>query len=60
MFSKNKKENSRFVSTMQAISKDVSMEFGIQEYGRLVLKRMNQIKSQGITPDDGEVIKKIG
>ena len=45
---------------MQAISKDVSMEFGIQEYGRLVLKRMNQIKSQGITLDDGEVIKKIG
>ena len=39
IFSKNEKGINRLVLTVQAISKDIGMEFGIQKCGKLVLKR---------------------
>ena len=40
IFSKNEKEINSLVSTVQAVSKDIGMEFGkIKKCGMLVLKR---------------------
>ena len=43
------------MSAVQANSKNIGMGFGMQEWGVLVLKRLEVIKSQEIKLDDGEV-----
>ena len=60
IFSKNEKEINSLVSTVQAVSKDIGMEFGkIKKCGMLVLKRLKPLKSHGIKLNDVEVIKEI-
>ena len=59
LFSKNENEINTLVSTVNAISIDIRMEFGIQKCGLLVMKRGKVIKTQGIELEENNVIRDI-
>ena len=44
------------VSTVQILSNDIRMEFGIKRCGVLLLKRGNVVSSEGAEMPDGEII----
>ena len=45
------------VSTVQILSNDIRMEFGIKKCGVLLLKRGKVVSSEGVEMPDGEIIK---
>ena len=45
MFAKNKKEIDSLVSTVQLVSQDIGMQFGVQKCGVTVMKRGKLITS---------------
>ena len=47
------------VSTVQILSNDIRMEFGIQKCGVLLLKRGKVVSSKGVEMPDGEIIKEV-
>ena len=47
------------VSTVQLISQDIGMEFGIKKCGVVVLKRGKLCKSEGIKFINGQTIKEV-
>ena len=59
IFAKSEREIKGLVSTVQILSKDIGMEFGIKKCGVLVLKRGKVVSSEGAEMPDGERIKEI-
>ena len=47
------------VSTVQILSNDIRMEFGIKRCGVLLLKRGKVVSSEGAEMSDGEIIKEL-
>ena len=59
VYGKNKAEIESLVSTVQLISQDIGMEFGIKKCGVVVLKRGKLCKSEGIKLINGQTIKEV-
>ena len=59
IFAKSEREISGLISTVQILSNDIGMEFGIKKCGVLVLKRGKVVSCEGVEMPDGERIKKI-
>ena len=57
IFAKSEHEINGLVSTIQILSKDTGMEFGIKKCGVLQLKRGKVVSSEGADMPDGERIK---
>ena len=55
----NERETNGLVSTVQMISKDVGMEFGIKKCGMLVMKRGKLSTTDGIELAGGEKIREV-
>ena len=56
MFAKNKKEIDSLVSTVQLVSQDIGMQFGVQKCGVTVMKCGKLVTSEGIVLANGENI----
>ena len=59
VYGKDKTEIDSLVSTVQLISQDIGMEFGIKKCGVVVLKRGNLWKSEGIKLINRQTIKEV-
>ena len=59
IFARSEREISELISTIQILSNDIGMEFGIKRCGVLVLKRGKVVSSEGVEMPDGERIKEI-
>ena len=59
IFAKSEREITGLISTIQVLSNDIGMEFGIKKCGVLVLKRGTVVSSEGVEIPDGERIKEI-
>ena len=58
MFAKN--EIGSLVSTVQVISQDIGMQFGIKKCGVTIMKRGTLVKSEDVRLTNGESIKEVG
>ena len=54
IFAKSKREVNGLISTVQILSDDIGMEFGIKKCGVLVLKRGKILSSEGVALPDVE------
>ena len=59
MLAKNKKEIDSLVSTVQLVSQDIGMQFGVQKCGITAMKRGKIVASEGIVLANGESIKAV-
>ena len=59
VYGKDKAEIESLVSTVQLISQDIGMEFGINKCGVVVLKRRKLCKSEGVKLINGQTIKEV-
>ena len=59
IFAKSEREINGLISTVQILSNDIGMEFGIKKFGVLVLKRGTVVSSEGVEIPDGERIKEV-
>ena len=59
IFAKSEREINGLISTVQILSNDIGMEFGIKKCGVLVLKRGTVVSSEGVEIPDGERIKEV-
>ena len=59
VYGKDKAEIEILVSTVQLISQDIGMEFGIKICGVVVLKRRKLCKREGIKLINGQTIKEL-
>ena len=59
MFAKNKNEIDSLVSTVQVISLDIGMQFGVKKCGITIMKRGKLIKSEDIRLTNGDSIKEV-
>ena len=59
IYGKDKAEIESLVSTVQLISQDIGMKFGIKKCGVAVLKRGKLFKSEGIKLINGLTIKEV-
>ena len=59
LYGKTKEQVESLVNTVQLISKDIGMEFGVAKCGMLVMKRGKVIECEGIMLPGGEVVKVI-
>ena len=59
IFAKSECEINGLISTVQILSNDIGMEFGIKKFGVLVLKRGTVVSSEGVEIPDGERIKEV-
>ena len=59
IFEKSKREKKGLVSTVQILSNNAGIEFGIKKCGVLVLKRGKAVSSEGVGMPDGERIKEV-
>ena len=59
VYGTNKAEIESLVSTVQLISQDIGMEFGVKKCGVVVLKRGNLCESEGIKLINGQTIKEV-
>ena len=59
VYGKDKAQIESLVSTVQLISQDIGMEFGIKKCGVVVLKRGKLCKSEGIKLINGQTIKEV-
>ena len=59
LFGKNEREIDSLVKTVQVISKDIGMEFGIKKCGVVIMKRGKLSKTDGIVLPNGETIKEV-
>ena len=60
IFAKSEREVNGLVSTVQILSNDIRMEFGIKKCDALVLKRGKAVSSEGVEIPDSERIKEVG
>ena len=59
IFAKSEHEVNGLISTVQILSNDIGMEFGIKKCGLLVLKRGAEVSSEGLEMPDGKRIKEV-
>ena len=59
LFGKNTSQIESLVDTVQSVSSDIGMEFGLRKCGVLVLKRGVVVESEGIVLPDGETMKSV-
>ena len=59
IFAKSECEINGLISTVQILSNDIGMEFGIKKFGVLVLKRETVVSSERVEMPDGERIKEV-
>uniref|UniRef100_A0A1X7SMI5 Reverse transcriptase domain-containing protein n=1 Tax=Amphimedon queenslandica TaxID=400682 RepID=A0A1X7SMI5_AMPQE len=59
LFGKNETQIESLVDTVQLVSRDVGMEFGIKKCGVLCLKRGVVVECEGIELPDGEVMRSV-
>ena len=59
IFAKNKKEIDSLVSTVQLVSQDIGMLFGVQKCGVTVMKRAKIVTDEGIVLANGENMKAV-
>uniref|UniRef100_A0A1X7VHN8 Reverse transcriptase domain-containing protein n=1 Tax=Amphimedon queenslandica TaxID=400682 RepID=A0A1X7VHN8_AMPQE len=59
LFGKNTSQIESLVDTVQSVSSDIGMEFGVRKCGALVLKRGVVVESEGIVLPDGETMKSV-
>ena len=59
IFEKSEQEVNGLVSTVQILSNDIGMEFGIQKCRVLVLKRGKVVSSEGVETPYDERIKEV-
>ena len=59
IFAKSECEINGLVSTVQILSNDIEMEFGIKKCGVLVLKRGTVVSSEGVEMPDGKELRKL-
>ena len=59
IFTKIEPEINRLISTVQIISNDIGMEFGIKKCGVLVLKRGTVLSSEVVEMPNGERIREV-
>ena len=59
MYGKTEEQIESLVNTVQLVSDDIGMEFGVAKCGMLVLKRGKVVKSEGIILPSGDVVKEI-
>ena len=60
IFAKSEREVNGLVPTVQILSNDIRMEFGIKKCDALVLKRGKAVSSEGVEIPDSERIKEVG
>uniref|UniRef100_A0A1X7TDD6 Reverse transcriptase domain-containing protein n=1 Tax=Amphimedon queenslandica TaxID=400682 RepID=A0A1X7TDD6_AMPQE len=59
LYGKTEEQIESLVNTVQLVSDDIGMEFGVAKCGMLVLKRGKVVKSEGIILPSGDVVKEI-
>ena len=59
IFAKSEREINGLISTVQILSNDIGMEFGIKKCGVLVLKRGTVVSSEGVEIPNDERIKEV-
>ena len=59
LYGKNERQLESLVNTVQVVSEDIGMEFGIGKCGVLSLKRGKVIESEGIVMPNGEVMRSM-
>ena len=59
IFAKSEREVNGLVSTVQILSNDIGMEFGIKKCGVLVLERGKVVSSERIEMPNDERIKEV-
>ena len=59
LYSRNEKELDSLVQTIRIFNKEIGMEFCIEKYAMLVIKKGKIVKSVGIGFPDGKVIKSL-
>ena len=59
IFAKSECKINVLISTVQILSNDIGMEFGIKKCGVLVLNRGTVVSSEGVEMPDGERVKEI-
>ena len=59
IFAKSECEINGLVSTVQILSNDIEMEFGIKKCGVLVSKRGTVVSSEGVEMPDGKELRKL-
>ena len=59
MHSPSEKRLDSLVKTIRVFSEDIGMEFGIEKYAMLVMKRGKIVKSVGIELPNDKVIKSL-
>ena len=60
LYAKSEEQTNTLVKTLYVFSTDIGMEFGVKKCGILTMKRGKIVKSEGIKPPDGEVMKQVG
>ena len=60
LFGKDEAQIESLVDTVQVVSSDIGMEFGIKKCGVLFLRRGVVAKSEGIGLPNGEIMKSVG
>ena len=59
IYGKNEHEITALASTVEILSTDIGVDFGIKKCGTLILKRGKVVRSHGIELPSGEKIKEI-
>ena len=59
MFAKNKNQIDSLVSTVQMISQDIGMRFGVKKCGVSVMKRGKLVESEDIELTNGKVLRRL-
>ena len=59
LYSESEKTLDSLIETVRIFSNDIKMEFGINKYAILVLKRGKVVKSEGIKLPEDKVIRSL-
>ena len=57
LYGKNKEQIESLVNTVQLLSDDIGMKFGVAKCGMLVLKRGKVVESEGIVLPGGDMVR---
>ena len=60
LYGRNEMEINSLVHTVRVFSSDIGMNFGIEKFAMMVMKRGKLDKSEGIRLSDGRIIRSIG
>ena len=60
LYGSNQNEIDSLARTIEIVTKDIGMKFGIDKYGALAMKRGKEVECDGIEFENGEEIGQIG